>query len=689
MFYNQIIRNSRRSRRENGLYFGSLIVAVVAFYVLLSLGQQDVMAFLKTLESDAVRKLLQLIPTVYVVSLFFLFFLVYFSNRYQLQRRSHEFGIYQLLGMKRSRLFFMLMVETLWNSLIALAVGVPLSLFLTELISLATVKLVGLGILGHQFRVSWPGLLGTLAGFLAVQWVAMFLLSIRMSKKEPIELLKEDPESSQKVASKKSGRVRFFFGALLLLLAYAMGVFLFQTLERLAVVAILVTGIAGTFYVFQGLAVFIGQWVQRRQPHSTGLFTFTGRQLQENVLHQSSFLAIASLLILMAILSLAYGVSTAFGNGSVRYADRTVDLTIQGDPQDIAKVLTSQEVSPYIQVVYPMDLSTMRGPVYDEEARIVEERQDFSWAGLLDAVEALPQSSDRDELVQNLQSGSPYLISLTSYNSLLESMGNPGLTLNPGEVAFYNHWIFSASINPMKAALKTHPEIRIDGKTYSVASEVQTMNLVADRFITIMFALIVPDDVYQDVIGDKPPFFWNVVLDPEFVEERGLMQALYHVDGLLKDSGLEYESYLSGIGRHLFYIVSGSYLSLYLGVLFLIIANTVLGLKYLMQQRSTRHRYETLLILGANEQALYASARTQIRVYFALVTGVAVFSSIFGIASLYSGFLSFMAAEELGTLAVIAGAAVVVFLLIELSYIWLIQSESNREIRRLAILDGE
>ena len=120
MFFNQIIRNSRRSRKENGLYFGSLIVSVVAFYVLLSLGQQDVMTFLKTLESDAVRKLLALIPIVYVVSLFFVFFLVYFSNRYQMQRRNHEFGIYQILGMKRSRLFSMLMGETLWNSLIAL-----------------------------------------------------------------------------------------------------------------------------------------------------------------------------------------------------------------------------------------------------------------------------------------------------------------------------------------------------------------------------------------------------------------------------------------------------------------------------------------------------------------------------------------------------------------------------------------
>ena len=67
MFLRQVRRNSSRNRRENGLYFASLIVAIVFSYILLSLGEQDVMLFLKEMESDAVRKLLLLIPIVYVI----------------------------------------------------------------------------------------------------------------------------------------------------------------------------------------------------------------------------------------------------------------------------------------------------------------------------------------------------------------------------------------------------------------------------------------------------------------------------------------------------------------------------------------------------------------------------------------------------------------------------------------------
>ena len=73
MFFKQIFRNARRNRKNNGLFFGALIAAVVAFYTLLSMGEQDVMRFLKTLEGDAVQKLMLLVPSIYVLSLFFVF----------------------------------------------------------------------------------------------------------------------------------------------------------------------------------------------------------------------------------------------------------------------------------------------------------------------------------------------------------------------------------------------------------------------------------------------------------------------------------------------------------------------------------------------------------------------------------------------------------------------------------------
>ena len=68
MFFNLTWRNAKRSRSENLIYFLTMITAVAMFYIVLSLGQQDVIRFLSEIESDAVERLLtNLLPTVYLV----------------------------------------------------------------------------------------------------------------------------------------------------------------------------------------------------------------------------------------------------------------------------------------------------------------------------------------------------------------------------------------------------------------------------------------------------------------------------------------------------------------------------------------------------------------------------------------------------------------------------------------------
>ena len=49
MFFNLAWRNSKRSRNENLIYFLTMVTAVAAFYIVLSLGAQDVIRFLSSL----------------------------------------------------------------------------------------------------------------------------------------------------------------------------------------------------------------------------------------------------------------------------------------------------------------------------------------------------------------------------------------------------------------------------------------------------------------------------------------------------------------------------------------------------------------------------------------------------------------------------------------------------------------
>ena len=77
MFSKMVFRNSVRSHRENALFMSSLIISIIAFYVVLSLSSQDVMRYLKTLESEAIQKLFAMIGVLYGFTLFIIFALVF------------------------------------------------------------------------------------------------------------------------------------------------------------------------------------------------------------------------------------------------------------------------------------------------------------------------------------------------------------------------------------------------------------------------------------------------------------------------------------------------------------------------------------------------------------------------------------------------------------------------------------
>ena len=175
----------------------------------------------------------------------------------------------------------------------------------------------------------------------------------------------------------------------------------------------------------------------------------------------------------------------------------------------------------------------------------------------------------------------------------------------------------------------------------------------------------------------------NMRLRNDLVEEMGLMQAVQKMDARLSEMGIEYDSYLGGIGRNLFYTVAASYLTIYLGVLFWLIANTVIGLKYLIAQRQTKHRYETLTMLGADMGAMCESVKKQIGIYFRFVIILALASGGAAIYTMFTSFTKLPVGASVFTVALLCAAALLIFLILEKIYITLAVRVACREIRQL------
>lgn len=683
MFSELVKRNSRRSRRENGLFFTSLLISIIAFYIILSLSHQDVMVFLQRMESNAVNRLLTLVPALYVMTLCILFFLVYYANRFQLARRRHEFGVYLMLGMQRRTLFGMLLAEDLRSSVIALAIGLPAAVLISELISLVTARLVGLGIVGHRFALSLPAIGWTAVGFLAIKLLASLILSGKIVREEIGALLTETPEGTKRQRPAAVYAAALVLGAALLAGAYTFAIrgYAWSSLRYMA--GTLALGLSGTLLLFYGLRVIIDR-LARRGDRAGKLRVFNFRQVEETVIHRSGTLAISSLLILAALCCFGAGVATA---RSSRAETHTLDYTFPTDSKSadaVRETLTAHGLDSAFSDIFEMRIGRVRTST--------DYQNTVKFPALQRTVDALPVSDERQQLQYLLEAASnPHLIALSGYNRLLTAAGLPELTLASNEAAVYCDSEVSSAENTalLDRLIADGAAATIDGAPFTLVGQVQSVSVVTDRSITMLFALIVPDAAFEHYTQGDYDVYLDGVLAPSMTEGKSLMNAIADMNVLLNPLGLKYESYLQNLGRELFYIVAASYLTIYLAIIFLVVANTVIGVQFLMGQQKAARRYRTLVRLGAEHDTLCRAAKTQINWYFGLPVGVAAVSSAFGVRALFTGMLTAQAQRGMTDLMITAGAMILLLCVIEWIYMAAVKRSSSKYLLTLMAPERE
>ena len=273
------------------------------------------------------------------------------------------------------------------------------------------------------------------------------------------------------------------------------------------------------------------------------------------------------------------------------------------------------------------------------------------------SIDAMPVSDEQQQLQYTLEAvGYPYLIAL--YCDSEVSLAS--------RTALINRLIAEGS------------SITIDGAPFTLCGQVQSVSVVTDRSITMSFALIVPDAVFDHYTQGDYDVYLDGVLAPSITEGKSLMNAIADMNALLDPLGLKYESYLQNLGRELFYIVAASYLTIYLAIIFLVVANTIIGVQFLMGQQKAARRYRTLVRLGAEHDTLCRAAKAQINWYFGLPVGVAAVSSLFGVRALFSGILSGSAQSGMTEMMIAAGAMILLLCVVEWLYMAAVKRSSSR-----------
>ena len=710
MFFNLAWRNAKRSRGENLIYFLTMVTAASAFYIVLSLSEQDVIRFLGEIESAAVGKLLSTVmPAVYLCALLFVFFLITFANKYQLECRSKELALYMLFGMKKQRLFLQILAEGFITSLLALCGGIVCGGFLSEIISLTTARLVGQGIIAHQSSLSIRAIILTGLGFLLIQAAALFILGGQLFRKEIHQLLYGETAKKQQTGNAGGNIVMLVLGAGLLAAAYWIVLNHFMVAGGALLLVAVLLGTAGTLFVIRGLARLLSIVASSIKSKSTqGLYTFTLRQVQENIANKYISVSVASIIMMLTIMLIADGSVTIMTRADQLTRGAAVyDFTVIGEDQAVEQYLTSEKMAPYVSNINRLETATIRRPDTDDLSSFID------WAAFrAEVVRNLPpdvkdpaeQGALQYEFGAHLPAAlnllghidtmgvSPYLIPISSYNRLLEAAGEKAITLTNNEAILYlNPDFFGAAQEDTNAlldqiAINAQAEdkalIAIEGQPFYLIPYVPQKGITADENAKITRALIVSDEVYSEYArSDRLNVYWNFCIPENRVETDGLLASIMEASHILQPSGFVYESYLNNFGRQLFYVISESYTTLYMGFMFLIIACAVLALQFLTQMQDTKTRYLTLTLLGAQRRQMKKSVHKQVVFYFLLPMILACISGTVGLIAMQKHLHSGM--EYNGQIYLMFGVMAGLVILTLAVYGIAVARTANREIAKL------
>lgn len=312
--------NVCRAGRDYLVYLLTLTLGVTVFYAFNTVSMQVDIAGIKE------EGLSELMGSMLGYLTYFLAgvmaFLMVYANSFIMKRRKKEFGLYQVLGMRRGRVATIMALETVFVSVGAFVAGIVLGVGLSQLMTFFTASLFKTQIANFHFFFSVHAFNLTLACML-VMFVLTLLLNLRAVRRTKlIELMgAERRNESIKTRNPWIAIAIFVVGVVLVGVAYyrllrdgfpltATEGKLQEAMNQFGITTAMVT--VGTFALFWGLSGMLIKLLQSlRSVYWRGLNMFTVRQLAAKVNTVCFSMGVIAMLLFLAITSVTCGMSIA------------------------------------------------------------------------------------------------------------------------------------------------------------------------------------------------------------------------------------------------------------------------------------------------------------------------------------------------------------------------------------------
>lgn len=618
-------RNIRRSLRDYGIYFLTLLFAVAIFYVFNSLTDQPAFATLRTSTRRMAEGAVTTLEWLTIIMTGVVTLLVLYANRAIIRKRSRELGTYMLLGMEQGRLALLLLAEVVMIGMAALLMGLVAGIFLSQFFALVVAKLFDVELAGRPFVFSAGAAVKTLVTYGVVFLLVGLWQASALYRQKLIDLI---TGARKNEAVRLRNRLLSLAVGLLSLLTLGAAYWLSDQVSRDPFVSFkdkripigAALGVVGTYLLFVGAAgLLTGVRGKQNGWMGRGLNRFLYRQVTSKVNTHVGMLATITLMLTFTICAMSFGLG--LGRGMADRADREVPfdylfITSSANP-DFAPVLrlfdqygmTERQVVPFRTAA-----SGMRG-------RDLMHPADMAW---------FEEDGGIGEFVLDVN---PQVMAASAYQALRALKGYPPVEL-PAE-GYLIHYAAEQTEHARQARqafgrfLASGGTVELAGHTLQPSAAQVFTEPLGEQLSGHAALLVVPDAVADGLPTDLS--LMAIELAGRAPEEMD--QVVWSV----WDPG-EGFAYVQ-VRAHqveMIFVIEGMllFISLYIGIMFILISATLLALQQVTDAVEHKQRFDILRKLGADDRMIDGAIARQLGLYFLIPVAVALLHSLFAVMAL-------------------------------------------------------
>jgi len=583
------IRNVKRSFKDYLIY---LITVTIAFGLMFAFNLITTSKEVIEL-ADSMRNFKAIMYLTNGFIIVAICFLINYTNKFMFSRRSKEFGLYLVLGIKKKQITRMFTLENIMLGCVSLFISLPLGYLFSILMSAVIMNFFKLPhLVKISFNLSAVGIL--VLYFVIIYFIVLILANFRVKKMHIKNLLYYEKINEKFVYNKKRGNIIFIISLILGILGLIIfrnefvGVNIDPSMFNIFISIFLI--IISIYGVSINLADFILNKVLNNKMlkyHSDNLFI--ARCFYAKARTISFTLGTLSFLITIVLVTL--NISSLF-KGVFEYQLNSIAT------YDIAVEDVKDRFSDYLEII-------------KKDYTISEQ---FMYNGYINGNRSILNTLDIDSWRVNEE-----VIRLSDYNKLLELKGEKAISL--GENEYFLH-----ILREHKSKVLNNENLRHITLSNGIKLKQGGINFQGFSYAWgygYGFVLVVPDEAVKDLEEGESHLIVNTKEDTTEALAKDLTKVVS--PDMCKDSANGYTVCYSVANlivrgkeeaNSRSFMTISSFVCFYVAIIFIAIVGTILSIEMLSEAAKYKYRYQVLRKIGFRDSRIFKIVFKQILIFY-------------------------------------------------------------------------